>query len=229
LNFRRECSVCLEEKVPLEFVKFANAACKHKPPTICSDCIYEHIVVQNNNEPKAAVRCPENGCSNALANEFVYFIMFSKGNRGLAERFNQMHIDDIMNNNEFIWCAHNCGSGQFHDSDGTNQNNNIVKCYNCKKKTCFHHKSKWHSSLTCEQYDQMQREDNSSTEWIRQNAKTCPKCSVFIEKNDGCDQMLCKCGYKFCWLCLADQKLISAKGNHFHKPDCKHYRSIDGR
>ncbi|KAK1806693.1 hypothetical protein P4O66_005197, partial [Electrophorus voltai] len=33
--------------------------------------------------------------------------------------------------------------------------------------------------------------------------KQCPKCRVYIERNQGCAQMLCKsCKHTFCWYCL---------------------------
>lgn len=39
-------------------------------------------------------------------------------------------------------------------------------------------------------------------EWLDSNSKPCPKCSVSIEKNEGCHKMHCtKCDTYFCWLC----------------------------
>lgn len=38
---------------------------------------------------------------------------------------------------------------------------------------------------------------------MRLFAKACPKCSVSIEKNEGCMRMTCRnCLYEFCWLCM---------------------------
>jgi hypothetical protein len=40
------------------------------------------------------------------------------------------------------------------------------------------------------------------------NYKKCPRCSVIIEKNEGCNQMKCtNCNYEFCWLCLEEYTL----------------------
>lgn len=33
--------------------------------------------------------------------------------------------------------------------------------------------------------------------------KRCPKCRVYIERDEGCAQMMCKnCKHAFCWYCL---------------------------
>lgn len=42
-------------------------------------------------------------------------------------------------------------------------------------------------------------------EWIKNNTKKCPKCNANIQKNGGCLHMECRCGHKFCWVCLGPQ------------------------
>ncbi|KAH3877087.1 hypothetical protein DPMN_000944 [Dreissena polymorpha] len=32
--------------------------------------------------------------------------------------------------------------------------------------------------------------------------RACPGCWILIEHNEGCNQMTCRCGQKFCFLCL---------------------------
>jgi hypothetical protein len=45
---------------------------------------------------------------------------------------------------------------------------------------------------------QIQKDNKESV-----NYKQCPRCSVIIEKNEGCNQMKCiNCSLEFCWLCL---------------------------
>lgn len=31
--------------------------------------------------------------------------------------------------------------------------------------------------------------------------RKCPKCNAWVEKNKGCDHIICKCGNNFCYLC----------------------------
>lgn len=46
-------------------------------------------------------------------------------------------------------------------------------------------------------------ENRLSFEWVKANTKPCPKCTVPIQKNEGCSHMTCrKCSYAFCWICL---------------------------
>jgi len=35
------------------------------------------------------------------------------------------------------------------------------------------------------------------------SVKSCPNCRATIEKDDGCNHMTCRCGYHWCWLCVA--------------------------
>jgi len=49
----------------------------------------------------------------------------------------------------------------------------------------------------------------SNQYYVSENIKKCPKCSINIEKNQGCNHMTCNtkyggCGHNFCWLCLND-------------------------
>lgn len=52
--------------------------------------------------------------------------------------------------------------------------------------------------------------------WIRRNSQKCPACHVNIEKNDGCNKMVCKCGTYFCWLCLTS---LSTESPYTHYQD----------
>ncbi|KPM11073.1 hypothetical protein QR98_0096390 [Sarcoptes scabiei] len=48
-------------------------------------------------------------------------------------------------------------------------------------------------------------DDSETSNWIAANTKECPKCQVTIEKDGGCNHMICKnqsCKADFCWVCL---------------------------
>ncbi|ODM87368.1 Protein ariadne-1, partial [Orchesella cincta] len=48
-------------------------------------------------------------------------------------------------------------------------------------------------------------DDSETSNWIAANTKECPKCNATIEKDGGCNHMVCKnqnCKADFCWVCL---------------------------
>ena len=59
------------------------------------------------------------------------------------------------------------------------------------------------------------QDGDATNQWVLLNTKECPnpKCEERLEKNAGCDHMVCGkhahggkmgnigCGYSFCWLC----------------------------
>lgn len=38
----------------------------------------------------------------------------------------------------------------------------------------------------------------------RQGLRRCPKCRFWVEKSEGCNAVLCRCGTTFCWRCGGD-------------------------
>jgi ankyrin repeat protein len=56
--------------------------------------------------------------------------------------------------------------------------------------------------------------------WIKANTQKCPSCSVNIEKNDGCNHMICsnpQCLHEFCWICRRDWKLHGTNTGGFFR------------
>jgi Zinc finger, C3HC4 type (RING finger) len=43
--------------------------------------------------------------------------------------------------------------------------------------------------------------DELTLHWLQANAKACPGCGNYIEKNHGCNHMTCLCGVRFCYGC----------------------------
>ena len=51
-------------------------------------------------------------------------------------------------------------------------------------------------------------------------ATPCPTCSRPIEKDGGCNEVLCtQCGTNFCWLCGSSDAEIEARGGE-HAEGC---------
>ena len=70
------------------------------------------------------------------------------------------------------------------------------------------HRRLWYSSLTLlslrlrlARWKQWQRkcsDDSETANWLNTNTKPCPKCQNQVEKNGGCNLVVCRCG-QVCW------------------------------
>ncbi len=50
--------------------------------------------------------------------------------------------------------------------------------------------------------------------------KQCPSCKYWVEKNEGCNHMTCRCGKQFCYVCGGDYPQCYCKtGQRPPEPD----------
>lgn len=96
-----------------------------------------------------------------------------------------------------------CRYGHLHDraTDGLKWHCqrpgcHIVACVECV--------APWHEGLSCEEYKKADHttvgckiEEISGTTTVRQ----CPSCKQGMYKSGGCDHIVCRCGFQFCYLC----------------------------
>lgn len=43
--------------------------------------------------------------------------------------------------------------------------------------------------------------DPSLKNWMKSHCRPCPDCHVVVSRSEGCDQMMCVCGSRFCYAC----------------------------
>ena len=96
-------------------------------------------------------------------------------------------------------------------------------CSDCAVVTCTKCHKQYHTGISCEMYSagQPKTDEEMLEEWMQKdpnNRKKCPKCSIPIEKNEGCNHMTCTCGAHICWLCL--QTFKTSMECDYHQPDC---------
>ena len=77
-------------------------------------------------------------------------------------------------------------------------------CGACNSKTCTRCHLEYHRYITCERYKLFKEDpDMSLKDWAKgKNVKECPCCKSTIEKSEGCNHLLCRCGNHICWVCL---------------------------
>jgi len=85
-----------------------------------------------------------------------------------------------------------------------------LNCKTCTQATCFNCGQPEHMPTTCEllaKWNYKNHNDSETFNWLSANTQQCPKCHVNIEKNAGCNHIVCRnrsCNHEFCWLCLGD-------------------------
>ncbi len=191
-----QCSVCAERVPTLRLHENAHGKC-----LACIDCIrnWAHSQLQETGVRREnSIRCLR--CHLMLNDDLVRYALRNHpvSLARLEERLNGLR-----------------------DSKGYHR---------CPRKGCFGGgfipQSSWFSSpLTeakcpvCDRCWTLARDPSTEVEtatknWISSECKACPKCEVMIERNKGCDHMICaRCKEAFCWRCGLDYV------NHNHS-DC---------
>ena len=227
-----ECCICYGATISREdAAELPTDTCKHAKRSVCDNCLARHVQAEVSEKGLAnrKVCCPQEGCKAIMAHHNVQRWAIASVFETYDTLLLRAHLQSL---EDFRWCAWpGCGSGQIHPAMDQNP---IIKCIKCKRKTCFTHRCQWHEGRTCRQYDQ----DAAECEEVALlqalegggNLRKCPKCGQGIEKNKGCDHMTCRkpmgCGHEFCWRCLAPydgDDGIRKVGNKAHKESCTYY------
>eukprot|EP00924_Labyrinthula_sp_SR-Ha-C_P006681 augustus_masked-scaffold_29-processed-gene-1.14-mRNA-1 protein AED:0.13 eAED:0.14 QI:0/-1/0/1/-1/1/1/0/486 len=167
----------------------------------------EYLKSQLLNNPKSVLtKCPAPKCASLVPPSLFEALLPEH----LVTRYNNFLLDAFVDRSRnMVWCP---GSPLANISEHAVMNMKPddgklprVLCSLCKITFCFDCGSDVHQPLACKLLqvwlDKCQNESETAN-WILANTKTCPKCSVRIEKNQGCNHMKClKCGYEYCWHC----------------------------
>ncbi|KAF2679424.1 hypothetical protein K458DRAFT_374926 [Lentithecium fluviatile CBS 122367] len=212
-----ECAICVETKqVKRSFTKLETGGCTHFNDT-CNRCVGK-MIKTNIAERKldgATLACPFPDCESVLGyaevEQFLSPAQFERWDSALTR-----HV--ITSNEEFIACL-SFGCGKYFSKAACKpkraNNRHRIECPYCDYAMCLTCNRPWHNK-SCN--EEKKAEEKKSEETIKSmGAKPCPKCSVAIQKNGGCDHMTCKrCRHDFCWLCL-----VAFKPGMVHAEGCK--------
>nr|XP_018632036.1 probable E3 ubiquitin-protein ligase RNF144A [Nicotiana tomentosiformis] len=85
--------------------------------------------------------------------------------------------------------------------DECGENAKRSKCPNCKRLFCFHCKLPWHTGLRCEESGGLRDENDIAFRVLAKSKKwkRCPQCRRFVELNEGCKFVTCRCDALFCY------------------------------
>ena len=191
---------------------------------LCSLCLLTHIIT-NIQYGQAKIQCPS--CSEEInPNSILYNNELSLT---IRERYQQILARNLSENQQTCikLCPH-CNfitildenDSRIRDRKSRRTRQEWIHCQECEKDWCWSCYAPAHENQSCQQFKKnhtqldlwakARRLDNNN----QRNAQRCPKCSIYIEKIDGCDHMLCtKCNSKFCYRCGSRMRLPSYIGH----------------
>ncbi|XP_017133583.1 E3 ubiquitin-protein ligase ariadne-1 [Drosophila elegans] len=191
------CGICYS---PCDEHELKGLGCGH---SFCTACWKQYLANKTCSEGLAhTITCPAANCD--ILVDYESFLKLADSPE-VIERYQQLITNTFVECNMLMrWCpAPNCT----HAIKANCTEARAVHC-KCGHQFCFGCGENWHEPASCSSLKKWLKkclEDSETSNWIAQNTKECPKCNVTIEKDGGCNHVVCKnpsCRHDFCWVCL---------------------------
>jgi len=192
-----DCEICC---LSLPRSMMTSLECGH---LYCNACWGEYLTIRIMDDGASQmIGCPSSKCE-ILVDDKTVMSLIEDGKIRL--RYQHLITNSFVQCNRLLqWCsAPDCT----HAAKGTSFEPKPVKC-RCGHLFCFACLENWHDPVRChliKMWIKKCNDDSETCNWISANTKECPKCQATIEKDGGCNHMICKnlsCKYDFCWVCL---------------------------
>ncbi|KAI2807760.1 E3 ubiquitin-protein ligase arih1 [Blomia tropicalis] len=191
------CIICCSE-LPSNLM--TGIACGHR---FCCDCWVHYLTTKIMEEGQGQrIFCAAHGCDILVDDQTVFNLIIEPKVRN---RYQHLITNSFVECNRLLrWCPKpECS----HVIRVEHVDFKPVKCV-CSTVFCFLCGDNWHEPIKCDLLKKWKKkcdDDSETSNWIAANTKECPKCQVTIEKDGGCNHMICKnqsCRADFCWVCL---------------------------
>uniref|UniRef100_A0A6B2L1Q9 RBR-type E3 ubiquitin transferase n=1 Tax=Arcella intermedia TaxID=1963864 RepID=A0A6B2L1Q9_9EUKA len=189
-----ECSICFEDKEEYTILD----GCGHK---FCNDCWADNFTVSINEGKTFQITCMTTNCPELVPDEVVKTLVPAD----VWEKYVRFLSKDFIEGSKGVrWCpAPGCNAVIAEPSV---EGDNMVGECTCGLIFCWYCKKMAHTPITCKEYSFWEEENPELGQallnaWLYSHTKPCPTCGNYIEKNEGCFHMTCRCGYQFCWGC----------------------------
>uniref|UniRef100_A0A8D8YH36 RBR-type E3 ubiquitin transferase n=1 Tax=Cacopsylla melanoneura TaxID=428564 RepID=A0A8D8YH36_9HEMI len=222
-----ECEICFTQ-IPLNLM--TGLECNH---LFCTQCWCEYLTTKIMAEGMGqTIACAAHGC-NILVDDAT--VMRLVRDPKVKLKYQHLITNSFVECNRLLrWCpSPDC--------------NNAVKVQHvephpvtckCGHRFCFACGENWHDPVRCNllrRWIKKCDDDSETSNWIAANTKECPKCNVTIEKDGGCNHMVCKnqsCKAEFCWVCLGTWEPHGSSWyscNRFNEDEAKEARGAQER
>ncbi|CAL1402376.1 unnamed protein product [Linum trigynum] len=207
------CSFCFEDKM---LPMMITLKCSHK---FCSHCMTKFVEAKmQESSSQIPIRCPQLGCKYYLSisecQSFLPHASYESFMEALAEVDDALHSDRIYcpySDCSVLLDPRECLSARA-SSSSQSDNSFCVECPVCQRFICVGCSVPWHSSLSCDEYQNLPFEERHATDAtlhrLAQNKRwrRCTQCRRMTELTQGCYHMTCWCGHEFCYSCGAEYR-----------------------
>eukprot|EP01087_Luapelamoeba_hula_P018185 TRINITY_DN5837_c0_g2_i1.p1 TRINITY_DN5837_c0_g2~~TRINITY_DN5837_c0_g2_i1.p1 ORF type:complete len:737 (+),score=160.44 TRINITY_DN5837_c0_g2_i1:90-2300(+) len=190
------CSICYDDIDPKTA---CSLSCKH---LFCAACWKDYLTLKIAEEGRrlAELTCMAKDCHVQMEDHIVKSILSPE----LYKKYCSFLLDSYVDNNPFLtFCpAPGCNKIIKVKTPGTNCIGVVCACGHA---FCFACKQDAHLPATCNMLKAWKTkgdDQGETTNWLKANTKSCPKCGNPVEKNGGCNHISCSCGAHFCWMCM---------------------------
>ncbi|KAF2769578.1 hypothetical protein EJ03DRAFT_89184 [Teratosphaeria nubilosa] len=185
------CAICFDEDETL----IRLPKCGHK---CCQDCFQQYCTIDIEN--KLPLRCFDAACEAIMPIELIVKHLKASDLDLLADASAELHLKS--NPDIYVKCpAINCSGYYTASSESLH-----LMCTTCCTTICTQCNVPLHNGEMCREYqERVSGHLAQLQEYLDSGkAKRCPKCTVVIEKDAGCNHMTCiNCYTHFCFECLA--------------------------
>ncbi|XP_033212517.1 E3 ubiquitin-protein ligase arih1l-like [Belonocnema kinseyi] len=194
---KEQCEICFST---LTKHMMTGLECGHR---FCIDCWDEYLTTKIMEEGVGqTISCAAHDCSILVDDASVMQLL---KHRKVKLKYQLLITNSFVECNRLLtWCpAPDCSNAIKVQYPGFQS----VTC-RCGHTFCFSCGLNWHDPVKCDLLRNWIKkcvDDSETYNWISANTKDCPKCKAVIEKNGGCNRMLCtngSCRQDFCWVCL---------------------------
>lgn len=193
------CAICCDEG---DIMTFA-LPCNHR---FCKDC-YGYYVEQKIVEEGESrrIQCPGEKCGFAVDEKQLRLLVTPSVFERHRVLLDRTYVDD---HDYLRWCpSANCEYA-IECAVGNSLLKTVIPTVECAcaYRFCFGCGLADHQPCLCalvKLWLKKCADDSETANWISANTKECPKCNSTIEKNGGCNHIICrKCKHEFCWVCM---------------------------
>lgn len=197
------CKLCLSEQPSAATRELQSCNC-----VFCTACLQQYVQLAIIEEGGAPITCPDMACQKTgvlLDSEIA-----SLAPEEQMELYQRLKFErGVKLDPSKAWCPVLECQAVCNVQPSSEGQPTAVPCPTCHAVFCSGCRGPWQDSHTCPERQPMMSpspshesrppSDSNSDMPIKQ----CPMCGIYIERNQGCAQMLCKsCKHTFCWYCL---------------------------